>query len=288
MNDERLLVSAINISEGRRGQVLDEIAGAVRGDAKVLDVHSDPDHNRAVLTVAARPSKFESAIFSIAASCIKLIDLRGHDGAHPRLGSIDVVPVVPARGASMRDAVDVAKAVAARLAKDLDLPCFMYEMASETQRALPDIRRFAFGSLPPDYGPEDPHPTAGAASIGARGPLVAFNVELETIDIEVARRIAKAVRSGNKGIRSLAFALGGRNCVQVSMNLIDPLVTTPARAFKEVERVALAEQVSIRSAEIVGLAPRDALVDLVVSRLNQPHHPELEKALERAFGKKEA
>lgn len=290
MDHDRLLVSAINVSEGRRTGVVDRIAQSVLGGAKVLDVHSDPDHNRSVLTIAGPPTDIEFAVGEIAKACVSLIDIRHHEGVHPWLGAIDVVPLVPVRALSLPDAITSARAVATRLANDLDLPCFLYELASEDRRNLPEVRRLAFKSLPPDLGPQDPHPTAGATSVGARGPLVAFNVELESNDLYLAKRIARSLRNaegGLGGIRSLAFPLATKRCVQVSMNLVEPLVTTVALALAEVTRFALAEGVRVRSAELVGLAPEGALVGLRPGVLGQDRHPSMEKALERAFGQAE-
>lgn len=286
MDQPGLLVSAINISEGRRTQVVGEIAQTVGGGFIVLDLHSDPDHNRSVLTIAGSPAGIKIAAAGIAEACINSIDLAKHEGVHPRLGAIDVVPFMPARGLSLDGCIRTAKAVGLRLAQDLALPCFFYELASDTKTSLPDVRKRAFRTLFPDVGPHDPHPTAGATCIGARGPMVAFNVELESDDLALAKGIAASLRraeGGLQGIRALAFPLRSRGCVQVSMNLVEPFASTPAMVLAEVERLAIRAGLRVRSAELVGLAPRDALVGLDPGRL-QGWKPSLEEALEGAFG----
>lgn len=286
MDQPGILVAAINISEGRRIEVVQEIARKVAGGSKVLDLHSDPDHNRSVVTIAGSPTDIPVAALGIARACVNSIDLSQHNGVHPKLGAIDVVPFAPNRGSTLEDCIGAAKTLGHLLADDLDLPCFLYELASAERRTLPEVRRQAFGTLFPDIGPHAPHPTAGATCIGARGPMVAFNVELETRDLALAKGIAVSIRraeGGLRDIRALAFPLESRRCVQVSMNLVNPFVSTPALALAEVERLATLAGIRLRSAEVIGLAPTEALVGAERDRIYSGK-PSLEEALNQAFG----
>jgi glutamate formiminotransferase len=229
----------VNISEGRDSTVLHELAAACGPD--LLDCHADPDHHRSVFTLLG-----EGAPRSLARATLERLDLRHHTGAHPRLGVVDVVPFVPLGSATMDDAVTARDEFAWWAADGLGLPCFLYG----PERSLPAIRRRAFVDLAPDIGPATPHPTAGACCVGARAPLVAYNVWLATPDVVAARRVAAAVRS--PAIRALGLAVGRR--VQVSMNLIDPLVVGPAVAYD-----AVAALVPVAGAELVGLLPAAVL-----------------------------
>lgn len=228
-----MLVSALNISEGRPGAVLDRIVAAA-GPA-LLDVHRDEHHHRSVLTVAG-----EDAVRAVAAAAVAAIDLRRHTGVHPRLGSIDVVPFVPYGDSTMADAERARDAFVAWAAAQLALPALVYAEAGPT---LPEVRRRARFLLLP-------HPTAGAVAVGARGPLVAFNVWLAEPDLALARRVATAVRG--PGIRALGLPVGDR--VQVSMNLVDPSRIGPATAFDAVAALA-----PVAGAELVGLVPEAVL-----------------------------
>lgn len=228
-----MLVSALNISEGRPGAVLDRVAGAA-ADA-LLDVHRDEHHHRSVLTVAG-----EDAVRAVAAAAVAAIDLRRHSGVHPRLGSIDVVPFVPYGDSTMADAERARDDFVVWAAAELALPALVY---AESGPTLPEVRRRARHLLLP-------HPTAGAVAVGARGPLLAFNVWLAEPDLALARRVAAAVRG--PGIRALGLPVGDR--VQVSMNLVDPLRIGPATAFDAVAALA-----PVAGAELVGLVPEVVL-----------------------------
>jgi glutamate formiminotransferase len=239
-----VLECVINVSEGRRPEVIDAIAAA--GGSCLLDVHSDPHHHRSVLTLAAAEG-LEDAVRQVAAEAVRRIDLRGHAGAHPRLGAVDVVPFVPLAGATLADAVAARDRFAAWAADELRLPCFLYG----PERSLPDVRKHAFAALEPDAGPPVPHPTAGAACVGARPVLVAYNVWLaEGADVALARSVAAAVRG--PAVRALGLDVGGR--AQVSMNLVDPLALGPDRAYDEV-----AARAPVDRAELVGLVPAAVL-----------------------------
>jgi len=280
-----MLVECVpNFSEGRdpaRIQALAAAAGGVAGCA-VLDVHTDPDHHRSVLTLAGTPDAVAEAAFRAAAEAVARIDLRGHDGVHPRLGAADVVPFVPLAGATMDDCAALARTTGERLARELDLPVYLYGRAARSpERArLPWLRRPRFEGLAdalasaeraPDFGPERPHPSAGATVVGARPFLVAFNVDLAPgdggadADLHAAsRRLAKRVRTssgGLPGVHAKGLRLEGQGRVQVSMNLFDLDVTGPGRVVRELGRLAADEGVRLGPAELVGLMPRVALAE---------------------------
>lgn len=230
-----VLECVVNISEGRDRAVIDAIAAAAGAD--LLDVHTDPHHHRSVLTLIG-----ERAPRAVATAAVERLDLRRHDGVHPRIGVVDVVPFVALAGSTMADAVRARDDFCRWAGEELQLPCFRYG----PERTLPEVRRHAFGDLAPDCGPSAPHPSAGAAAVGARPLLVAYNVWLAEHDLALARRVAAAVRRPE--VRALGLQVGDR--VQVSMNLIDPLVVGPGVATDAVQ--ALAE---VAGCELVGLLP---------------------------------
>jgi glutamate formiminotransferase len=234
-----VLLCVVNVSEGRDPAALEAIAGAAGAD--LLDVHRDPHHHRSVLTLLG-----EAAPRRVAVEAVARLDLAGHDGVHPRIGVVDVVPFVALDGSSLDDAVAARDRFCRWAGDQLDLPCFTYG----PERSLPDVRRAAFGILAPDCGPPRPHPTAGGCAVGARPPLVAYNLWLQTADLAEARRVAAAVRGD--GIRALGLPVGER--VQVSMNLLEPFRIGPAQAW---DRVAAHTEVA--GAELVGLVPEAVL-----------------------------
>jgi glutamate formiminotransferase / 5-formyltetrahydrofolate cyclo-ligase len=237
----------VNVSEGRRGDVVEAIAAAA--GASVLDVHTDPHHNRAVLTLAGTGG-LEEAVRAVATEAVHRIDLRAHVGVHPRVGALDVVPFVPLTNATIAHAVAARDRFATWVAARLDVPCFVYG----PERSLPEVRRRAFVDLAPDTGPSVPHPTAGATCAGARGVLVAYNVWLAPeVGLDVARSVAAAVRG--PAVRALGLDAGGR--AQVSTNLVDPLVVGPGRVYDAVAALA-----PVAGAELVGLVP-EAVLDAV-------------------------
>ncbi|HEY0970667.1 MAG TPA: glutamate formimidoyltransferase [Gemmatimonadales bacterium] len=266
-----------NFSEGRRPEVVGAIRdaiGAVPG-ARVLDVSTDAWHNRSVITFAAAPEVIGDAAFAGIREAQRLIDLNAHAGCHPRLGAADVVPFVPLAGTSMDDCVRVARELGRRVGDELAIPVYLYERAATRpgRRNLADVRRGGFeglrervGSDPaaePDFGPSRLHPSCGAVAIGARGLLVAFNVFLGTAerDMPVASAVARAVRAsspgGLRGVKALAFEVDG--LAQVSMNLVEPEVTTMLQAFDRVREEAAARGAAVTSSELVGLAPEGQL-----------------------------
>jgi glutamate formiminotransferase len=241
-----MLECVINLSEGRRPEVVELIAR--NAGAELLDVHMDGDHHRSVVTVVG-----EMAARAVATAAVLALDLRAHDGAHPRFGVVDVAPFVPLGSASIDDAVAARDALARTMAEQLGVPCFLYG----PDRGLPEVRRRAFVDLEPDFGPREPHPTAGATAVGARPILVAYNVWLAEPDLSKARAIAAELRSPS--VRALGLAVGQQ--VQVSMNLIAPLTVGPAEVYDEV-----AARAPIDRGELVGLIPRALLTRTPTAR----------------------
>jgi len=254
-----MLECIVNVSEGRDPDVLDAVRDAGGGD--LLDEHVDPHHHRCVLTTVG-----EAAARRIARVAVERIDLRAHDGVHPRLGAVDVVPFVALEGSEPADACGARERFATWIADELAVPAFRYG-DGEAVPTLPEVRRRAFVDLAPDTGPDRPHPTAGAVAVGCRPPLVAYNLWLAEPDLVLARDVAAAVRGD--GIRALGLAVGER--VQVSMNLIDPDRVGPAVAY---DRVAARARVD--RAELVGLLPRRVLAAVATDRW-----PELDLAEDR-------
>jgi glutamate formiminotransferase len=259
------LECVVNISEGTDDDLLARLAGTC-GTA-LLDLHRDAHHNRGVFTLAGEDDELEEAVRSLTRLAVGAIDLAANTGAHPRLGVVDVVPFVPlvravgtagrlATGAPMTGAVEARDRFAGWAGTELDLPCFLFgPLASGYARALPTVRRGAFGELRPDTGPSRPHPSAGATAVGARGFLVAYNLWVEGGDVAMARAVAIAVRG--PAVRALGFDLGGR--AQVSCNLIDPGVVGPAEIHDEVAARLGVSGAGVAACELVGLLPATVL-----------------------------
>jgi glutamate formiminotransferase len=263
-----------NISEGRDGALIDACAQAIRATGvKLLDIKPDAAHHRTVFTFAGEADAVRAAVLALFAQVIPAVDLRTHRGEHPRVGAVDVVPFVPIAGVTMADCVALARDVAATVAERYGLPVFLYEEAatSEARRNLENIRRGEFEGLTtklqqpewrPDFGPAAPHETAGASVVGARMPLIAYNINLATDRLDVAKRIAAAIRHSSGGLRfvkAMGVALEDRGIVQVSMNLTNADKTPIFRVFELVKREAARYGVSILESEIVGLVPSAAL-----------------------------
>lgn len=263
-----------NVSEGRRTDVLDACGAAIRAaGARLLDVKPDATHHRTVFTFAGDSAAVKAAVLGLFATALDAIDLRRHSGEHPRLGAVDVVPFVPISGATMADCVALARDVAAEVATRHQLPVYLYEEAasSPARRNLEDIRRGEFEGLAakmrqaewrPDFGPDAPHPSAGASVIGARMPLIAYNINLATNRLDVAKKIAAAVRQSSGGLRfvkAMGIDLADRGIVQVSMNLTNHEKTPLFRVFELVKREAARYGVAVLESEIVGLVPDAAL-----------------------------
>ena len=264
-----------NVSEGRRPEVVAAMADAIRAIAgvRLLDHSSDASHHRSVFTLAGDADGVERAVLALFERAVADIDLRTHRGEHPRLGAIDVVPFVPIEGVTMAECVALAKKVGAEVAARFQIPVYLYEEASANpaRRNLEDIRRGEFEGLSakmatagwtPDFGPASPHPSAGAAVIGARMPLIAYNINLATDRLDVAKKIAAAIRHSSGGFRfvkAMCIKLEARGIVQVSMNLTNYEKTPIVRVFETVKREAERHGVSILESEIVGLVPSAAL-----------------------------
>jgi glutamate formiminotransferase len=270
-----LIETVPNLSEGRRGKVIDEISAAFTSAPGVvlLDRSSDPDHNRTVLTLAGPAGPLLDGAVAGAVACARLIDLTRHEGVHPRMGALDVLPFVPLDPDGMEACVATARLAARRLAAEAGIPAYLYGAAAllPGREALPAVRGGGFAELvrtaavdparAPDAGGPAPHPTAGATAVGARPFLIAYNVDLASDDLGLARRIAASVRERDGGlpaVRALGLRLPRRGRVQVSMNLIDWRVTPPAAAFAAVARLAAAAGVEVAASEVVGLLPRAA------------------------------
>ena len=272
-----------NISEGQRPLILDKLATAVQQvkHVRLLDLSSDISHNRSVLTLLGCPESVLQALTNLYAITTSGIDLRIHRGVHPRIGAIDVVPFIPIRNASMDDCTQLARQLAADVASRFDIPIYLYEEAATQpeRKALENIRRGQFEGLTqkmkddrwaPDFGPLRPHPSAGASAIGAREPLIAFNVNLKTENLTIARQIAANIRARNGGlahVKALGFALTHRSLVQVSVNLTNYRITSLFRVFSTIEMEAKKLQVEVVDSEIVGLVPKEAISEGTIQRL---------------------
>jgi glutamate formiminotransferase/formiminotetrahydrofolate cyclodeaminase len=275
----RKIVECIpNFSEGRSPEVIDQIVSAIKSvpGAVVLDRESDPNHNRSVITFVAPPDRVIDAAIAGAAKAAALIDLTKHQGEHPRMGATDVIPFVPISGVSMDECVELARKCGERLWSELNIPSYLYERAATRpeRENLAAIRKGQFEAIRdeiattearrPDYGDARVHPTAGITAVGARPPLIAYNINLDTSDIEVANKIARAVRHLSGGLRyvkALGFELKDRGIVQVSMNLVNFEGTPLFRAFELVKREAERYGARVLGSEIVGLVPQKALND---------------------------
>ncbi|MGH9664551.1 MAG: glutamate formimidoyltransferase [Bryobacteraceae bacterium] len=272
---ERRLVECVpNFSEGRDGSKVDAIVLAIArtADVVVLGREMDPDHNRAVVTFAGPPEAVAEAALAAIAQAVQSIDLRRHSGVHPRIGAADVLPFVPISGISMEECAALAHRVGEEIWRRLRVPVFFYEAAARSpeRRRLENIRRNNAVGLTPDIGGPGLHPTAGAVAVGARKFLIAFNINLNTADVRVAREIARAVRESSGGlpcVKAMGVALASRNLAQVSMNLTDFERTPLPVAFEAVRAEAARRGVSIAGSELIGLLPRKALAGTTAAAL---------------------
>ena len=274
---DKIVECVPNFSEGRNIQIIESIAGQFKGKpgVKLLDYSSDVDHNRSVVTVAGEPGALKIAVVEAIGKAIELIDLRRHTGQHPRMGAVDVVPFIPIKNMSMDEAVALSHEVAEIVSERFQIPVFMYEKSASAphRENLAKVREGEFEGLAkkmqlpgwkPDFGPEAPHPSAGAVAIGARGPLIAYNVNLATSNIEIAKEIARRVRHSGGGLHSckaMGVALNERGITQVSMNLTDYTKTAIYRAHEMVRMEAKRYGVPVVGGEVIGLIPMAALVD---------------------------
>ena len=274
----KLLECVPNYSEGRDLAKVEKIVDCFRGKAgvKLLDYSSDKDHNRTVVTVIGEPEPLVAAVVESVGRAVELIDMTKHEGQHPRMGAADVIPFIPVKNATVEDADAAAKAAAKEASEKFGQPFFLYEQSATAPHRvnLSDIRKGQFEGMAekmkdkslwkPDFGPETIHPTGGVTAIGARPPLVAYNVNLATDNPEIAKSIVKAVRYINGGFRyckAMPVALEERGIVQVSMNLTDFSKTAIYRVFEAVKTEARRWGVNVIGSEIVGLVPMQALTD---------------------------
>ncbi|MDO4543047.1 MAG: glutamate formimidoyltransferase [Clostridia bacterium] len=273
----KLMECIPNISEGRRKDVVEAVVDEVRGVAGValLDYSSDESHNRSVITFAGEPVAVMEAAFKVAKKAAELIDLTVHTGEHPRMGAVDVIPFVPIRDMDMAECVELSKQLAKRIADEIDLPVFLYEESASAphRKNLAAVRKGQFEGMAkkveeekwhPDFGDNRIHPTAGVVAVGARQPLIAFNINLSTSDVEVANKIAKIIRESGGGLRAvkaMGVLLEDRNVAQVSINMCNFRQTPLYRVFELVKVEAARYGVSVIGSEIIGLTPMDALAD---------------------------
>lgn len=266
-----------NFSEGRDKQKIEKIVDCFRGknDVKLLDYSSDEDHNRSVVTVVGEPEALKTAVIEAIGKAVELIDMTQHQGQHPRMGAVDVVPFIPIKGVTTEEAIALSKEVAKEVGERYNFPVFLYEKSASAphRENLAAIRKGEFEGMgekikqpewKPDFGPAIQHPTAGTVAIGARMPLVAYNVNLNTNDLSIADAIAKKVRFIGGGLRfckGMGVELKERGIVQVSMNLTDYTKTAVYRAHEMVRMEAQRYGVSIVGSEVIGLVPMMALID---------------------------
>lgn len=295
MRAPELVECVPNFSEGRRPEVVERIADAAQSveGVRLLDRTMDHDHNRSVLTFVGAPEACAEAAFRSVAEAVSLIDMRQHKGEHPRIGAADVVPFVPLRGTTLEQCADLARGLAQRIWDELSVPVYLYGAAAARpeRKDLAVIRRGGYEALvdevrldsrAPDVGERRLHPTAGATIVGARRFLIAFNINLATGDLSVARKIARAVRGSSGGlecVKALGVELGQRGIVQVTMNLTDYTRSSIPAVFELVKAYASRYGTAIAGCELVGLAPLDALL-AVAEHFLAMEHPLRDRVLE--------
>jgi len=277
---KKIIECVPNFSEGRDLDKIEKIVKSFQGKdgVKLLDYQNDEDHNRLVVTVVGKPDALKTALYEAFRSALDVIDMRRHKGQHPRMGAVDVVPFVPIKNVSMAEAVELSIQIAKHVSETFNLPVFLYE-ASATRperRNLANIRKGQFEGMAdkikkqewkPDFGPEKIHPTAGVTALGARMPLVAFNVNLDTDNLAIANDIAEKVRHISGGLRyckGIGVKLEERGMVQVSMNMTDYTKTALYRSFELIKMEARRYGVNVVGSEVIGLVPMAALIDTAV------------------------
>ncbi|SHH32682.1 glutamate formiminotransferase [Caloranaerobacter azorensis DSM 13643] len=277
---KKIIECVPNFSEGRDLEKIEKIVNPFRGKdgVKLLDYQRDEDHNRLVVTVVGEPEPLKEAVIEAMGVAIREIDMTKHQGQHPRMGAIDVVPFIPIKNVSMTEAIELSKEVAKEAAEKYNLPIFLYEKSATRpeRQNLAKIRKGEFEGMEeklkdpdwkPDFGPDKVHPTAGVTAVGARMPLVAFNVNLSTDNLEIANQIARRVRHISGGLRyckAIGIELKDRGIVQVSMNMTDYTKTALYRVFELIRIEARRYGVNIVGSEIIGLVPMEALIDTAV------------------------
>ncbi|RIE07488.1 glutamate formimidoyltransferase [Candidatus Cryosericum odellii] len=274
-----------NISEGRDTDKIKTIAGVIeRPGARLLDLSSDPNHNRTVITLAGEPQAVAEAAFDVAKAAIASIDLTHHHGEHPRMGAVDVIPFIPVGGVTMAECCEIAEQVGKRIGQELNVPVYLYaESATVPQRrTLPAIREGEFEGFAekikdpawqPDFGPVERHPTAGCVAVGARNFLIAYNIDLDTSDVTIAKHIAKSMRESSGGLMNVqakGLFLEDKQRAQVSMNILNFATTPLYRVFELVRMEAARYGVGIVNSELIGLAPAQAFMDVASYYLQLP------------------
>ena len=274
----RIIQCVPNFSEGRNKEVIEKIVEEIRitEEVKLLDYSMDKDHNRSVVTFVGEPEKVIEAAFNAAKVAAELIDMSTHVGEHPRMGATDVIPLIPISDVTMEECIEYSKELGEKIGGELDIPVFLYEKSAATpvRENLANVRRGQYEGMAeklkkeewqPDFGPNALNKKAGVTAIGARMPLVAYNVNLGTDDIDIAKNIAKVVRASGGGFthcKALGIEIKERNIVQVSMNMVDYTKSTLFRVFDTIEREANRYGVNVIGSEIIGLVPMQALVDV--------------------------
>lgn len=274
----RLVQCVPNFSEGKNKEVVEKIVDEIRkiDGIKLLDYSMDKDHNRSVVTFVGEPEKVVEAAFNSCKVASELIDMSKHTGGHPRMGATDVIPLIPISDVTVEECIEYSKSLAKRIGEELKIPVFLYEKSATRQERenLADIRRGQYEGMAeklkderwkPDYGPDKLNIKAGVTAVGVRPPLIAFNVNLGTDNIEIAKKIATAVRARTGGFaycKAIGLEIKERGIVQVSMNMVDYTKTPLFRVFDAIEREARRYGVSVIGSEIIGLVPMQALVDV--------------------------
>jgi glutamate formiminotransferase len=274
-----------NISEGRDTDKIKTIAGVIeRPGAKLLDLSSDPNHNRTVITFAGEPQAVAEAAFDVARAAVASIDLTHHTGEHPRMGAVDVIPFIPVGGVTMAECTEIAEQVGGRIGQELNVPVYLYAESARVpqRRKLPAIREGGFEGFAlkikdpawqPDFGPAERHPTAGCVAVGARNFLIAFNIDLDTSDLKIARQIAKGIRESSGGLMNVqakGIFLEDEQRAQVSMNILNFATTPLYRVFELVRMEAARYGVGVINSELIGLAPAQAFMDVASYYLQLP------------------
>ena len=275
----KLVECVPNFSEGRRPEVIEAIAEEVRqvANVKLLDVKADPSHNRVVVTFVGEPQAVKQAAFNCCKKAAELIDMEKHHGEHPRIGATDVIPFIPVKNVSMEECAQLADELAQEIAAKLNIPVYLYEEAAKIpgRKALPDIRKGQYEGLKteiskperrPDYGPAQLHPTAGATVVGARQFLIAYNINLDTSDVNIAKKIANSIREAKGGYKyvlamGVTVQIGDRDIAQVTINMVNYQGTPLFRVFETVKSEAARYGVNVLGSEIIGLTPMQALLD---------------------------
>ena len=274
----KLVQCVPNFSEGRNKDVVEKIVEEIRvmDKVKLLDYSMDKDHNRSVVTFIGEPEKVIEAAFNAVKIAAELIDMETHTGGHPRMGATDVIPLIPISDVTMEECIEYSIKLGKRIGEELNIPVFLYEKSAKTKERenLADIRRGQYEGMEeklkqeewqPDFGPNTLNKKAGVTAVGARMPLVAFNVNLGTNDVEIAKKIAKVVRARTGGFtycKAIGLEITERDIVQVSMNMVDYTKTSLFRVFDTIEREARRYGVNVIGSEIIGLVPMEALIDV--------------------------